>query len=244
MKMSISVNTSGSMKLLPQYREAMQRLLDSQTFATSPRLREVLNYLLRMLKEENLDEITEQSIGQIVFGRPPGYNASEDNIVRVTVRHLRSRLAEYYQSEGSSESIVLVIPKGKYIPVFQTREVDSSIPTGEVHLPLPASDLPTSDKDQELAISSVSVHGRTRSSLQWIVSLVALIVVFAAGYECRSALRPSGHPSGIIAQVFPPGDDVTLVTVDTNLQAYRQIFKRQVNLEDYISRSYIRAASL
>jgi hypothetical protein len=242
MKMSISVNGSGSMKLLPQYREAMQRLLDSQTFATSPRLRDVLNYLLRMLKEENLDEITEQSIGQVVFGRPPGYNASEDNIVRVTVRHLRSRLAEYYQSEGASEPIVLVIPKGKYIPVFQTRDVDSSIAAGEVHLPAQASDLLTGDKAQELAISPVSVRGRTRSSLQWIASLVALTIVFAAGYVCRSALRSSGHPSGIVTQVFPPGDDVTLVTVDTNLQAYRQIFKRQVNLQDYIRRSYTKGS--
>ena len=83
----------------------MEHLLSSKTFASSPRLRAVLQYLLRSLEAGTSEAITEQSIGQTVFGRTEGYNAAEDNIVRVTLRHLRTRLEKYYQSEGQNEAL-------------------------------------------------------------------------------------------------------------------------------------------
>lgn len=216
----------------------MQRILDSPTFATAPRLRDVLAYLLRMLEEDNLAEITEQAIGRVVFGRPAGYNASEDNIVRVTVRHLRNRLEEYYRAEGASDPIALVIPKGKYIPVFHIREVQSSTSVDEGPLASHASHSQSGVIVQPRIASSGNVRERIWLRWQWVISFVALAVAFIAGYALRSGLRPSGHPAGIIGELFPPGDDVTLVTVDANLQAYRQIFRRQISLEDYILRTY------
>jgi hypothetical protein len=236
--MSTSVNASSSPKLLPQHRKTIQRILDSQSFAAAPRLRDVLAYLLRMLEEESLDEITEQNIGQVVFGRPPGYNASEDNIVRVTVRHLRNRLEDYYRSEGASDSFALVIPKGKYIPVFQAREAEPSAAVDEAPLVLQAPGLPAGEGVRQRIAASGRVRKRSWLRWQWIVSLAVLIVAFLAGYALRSVLRSPGRPAGIIGELFARGDDVTLVTVDANLQAYRQIFKRQISLEDYIHRAY------
>jgi hypothetical protein len=236
--MSTSVNAPLSTRLLPQHREVMLRLLESQTFSTAPRLRDVLAYLLRTMEDETADEISEQSIGQVVFGRPAGYNASEDNIVRVTVRHLRSRLKEYYSSEGAADALILVIPKGKYIPSFVPREVSSSDlaheTAGTRSVPDPSEEESRQDSANEDLLS------RSRFRWRWIVlAAAALVIAFTAGYAVRSAVRPPAQATGIMGELFPPGDDVTLVTVDANLQAYRQIFKRQVSLDDYIRRTYV-----
>lgn len=234
--MSTSVNAPVSTRLLPQHREVILHLLESQTFSTAPRLRDVLAYLLRTMEEDSAGEITEQSIGQAVFGRPPGYNASEDNIVRVTVRHLRNRLKEYYSSEGATDPIVLVIPKGRYIPSFAPREVNSSDPADEMAETRSGLD-PSEESRQDSP--SQDILSRGRFSWRWIaLAAAALIIAFTAGFAARSALRPPAQATGIMGELFPPGDDVTLVTVDANLQAYRQIFKRQVSLEDYILRTY------
>lgn len=236
-KMSTSVNAPVSTRLLPQHREVMLRLLESQTFSTAPRLRDVLAYLLRTMEEETADEITEQSIGQVVFGRPPGYNASEDNIVRVTVRHLRNRLKEYYSSEGATDPIILAIPKGRYIPSFVAREASSSDLADEMAETRP--ELDSSEEESRQDSPAQDLFSRDRLAWRWIVlAAAALIIAFTAGYAVRSALRPPTQATGIMGALFPPGDDVTLVTVDANLQAYRQIFKRQVSLEDYILRTY------
>lgn len=234
--MSTSVNASVSTRLLPQHREVILRLLESQTFSAAPRLRDVLAYLLRTMEEEAADEITEQSIGQAVFGRPPGYNASEDNIVRVTIRHLRNRLKEYYSSEGAADPIILVIPKGRYVPSFVPGEVDSSDLADEIAETRSGPD-PSEEEPQE----SASQHRLSRGRFAWrwiVLAAAALVIAFTAGYAVRSALRPPAEATGIMGELFPPGDDVTLVTVDANLQAYRQIFKQQVSLDDYIRRTY------
>src|SRR5215510_4161928 len=91
-------------KLTQEQRDALRRLLESSTFSSAPRLRSVLAYLSQMLEADKTEQLSEQSIGQEVFGKPAGYNYSEDNIVRVTVRHLRTRLEEFYQTEGRGEA--------------------------------------------------------------------------------------------------------------------------------------------
>jgi hypothetical protein len=218
----------------------MQRILESQTFATSPRLREVLVYLLKMMEKETSDEITEQSIGQAVFGRSPGYNASDDNIVRVTVRHLRNRLEEYYASEGATDPLALVIPKGKYIPSFVLRQVGSSSDSSSIDRPtaLPEQ-APLTEEDTKQSAIINDIHRQRTHPLRWLILSATVLIAFLAGYALRTVMRPSNQQTGVMGELFAPGDNVTLVTVDANLQAYRQIFKRQVSLGDYIRRTYV-----
>ncbi|MGC8793377.1 MAG: hypothetical protein ACP5U2_08300 [Bryobacteraceae bacterium] len=83
------------------------RVADSSAFAKAPVLREFLLYVCeRALLGET--EIKEQQIGCEVFGRPPGNNAAEDNIVRVRAREVRQRLERYFQTEGAGEPLVLL----------------------------------------------------------------------------------------------------------------------------------------
>ena len=78
----------------------LARILASRTFAKSPRLCSLLAFIVSHSEEGRHDELTEQQIGIQVFGRSPGYNSSDDTIVRGTARHLRQRLELYYSGEG------------------------------------------------------------------------------------------------------------------------------------------------
>jgi len=58
-----------------------------------------------------------------VFQRPPDYDPKVDPIVRVQAGRLRSKLGEYYATEGAHDLVVIQIPKGAYAPVFGARNV-------------------------------------------------------------------------------------------------------------------------
>ena len=71
---------------------------------------------------ESPEDATEQQIGIHVFQRPPGYNSSQDSIVRSHARLLRKKLEEHFANEGVEEALVIEIPKGQYLPVFRPVE--------------------------------------------------------------------------------------------------------------------------
>lgn len=244
--MGSALNDPVSLGKLPrEHREAIIRLLESSTFAAAPRLRSVLVHLMQALEEGFSESVTEQSIGQAVFGRPAGYNASEDNIVRVTIRHLRNRLEEYYSSEGATEPLALVIPKGKYIPLFVSRERALSPPTTGVATDSAAPEaVLTAASAMKIPVPSAEDFSNKKPSFRWmwLGFAAAILVSFFAGYTLRVFPLQSTQQAGMLGQLFRPGEDISLVPVDSNLQAYRQIFERQVSLDDYIRRAYAKEA--
>jgi hypothetical protein len=99
----------------------VRRLASSPHLKNSPRLCEFLCYAAGCAIRNAPEEATEQQIGVNVFGRPPGYNSSEDSIVRTHARLLRQKLAAYFEEQGLAEELVVEIPKGHYLPVFRPR---------------------------------------------------------------------------------------------------------------------------
>ena len=117
-----------------QHEELVHRVACSVTFEKSPRMRAFLLHVCRCALEEKPEEATEQQIGIFVYGRPPGYNPNEDNIVRSQARVLRMKLEHHFANEGNEEPIIIRIPKGQYLPVFEPRTPERrSVP----QLPLP-----------------------------------------------------------------------------------------------------------
>jgi hypothetical protein len=98
--------------------ELAQRVIESPHLAGSARLRDFLLHVTACAIRETPEEATEQQIGIQVFGRSPGFNSSEDSIVRSNARLLRLKLSAYFSAEGASEPLVIEIPKGHYLPVF------------------------------------------------------------------------------------------------------------------------------
>ncbi len=102
----------------------VERVLASNQFKASLRLREFLRYIADCAIRESPEAATEQQIGVHVFNRIPGYNSSEDSIVRTHARLLRQKLAEFFSTEGVGEPIVIEVPKGHYLPTFRPRHSD------------------------------------------------------------------------------------------------------------------------
>ena len=94
-----------------------------------------LKRLLRLVVERTLsgqsDLLKEYNLGLEVFQRPADYDPKVDPIVRVQARRLRSKLEEYYAAEGGHESLVIQIPKGAYVPVFEARKPAAPVPDNE-----------------------------------------------------------------------------------------------------------------
>lgn len=98
--------------------ELVQRVVESPHLVGSARLRDFLLHVTACAIRETPEDATEQQIGIQVFQRSPGFNSSEDSIVRSQARLLRLKLAAYFNAEGASEPLILEIPKGHYLPVF------------------------------------------------------------------------------------------------------------------------------
>src|SRR6187402_2052370 len=99
----------------------VERIASSRHLKSSARLREFLFYTADCALRDAPEEATEQQIGIRVFQRNPGYNSSEDSIVRTHARLLRQKLTAYFDEE-QQEELVVDIPKGHYLPVFHPRE--------------------------------------------------------------------------------------------------------------------------
>jgi tetratricopeptide (TPR) repeat protein/TolB-like protein len=100
-------------------RSQLNRILQSSGFADSPRLSRLLRYLVQQKLEGKADGIKEYSVGLEVFDRPFSFDPRTDSIVRASARKLRAKLGEYYQNGGSSDPVVIDVPKGGYVPKFQ-----------------------------------------------------------------------------------------------------------------------------
>jgi hypothetical protein len=101
--------------------KVVERIAASPHLKASLRLQEFLFYISECAIREVPGEATEQQIGIHVFHRHPGYNSSEDSIVRTHARLLRQKLAAYFANEGAQEEIIFDVPKGHYLPVFTVR---------------------------------------------------------------------------------------------------------------------------
>lgn len=152
----------------------LERIASSQHLKSSLRLREFLFYIAECAIREAPGDATEQQIGIRVFGRPPGYNSSEDSIVRTHARLLRQKLALYFAEEGLAEEIVVDIPKGHYLPVFHPRSIKPAVVehTAEPHVEEIQAQ-PSTPPDT----GPVRVFNKT---IAWAVALVLPILIAVA----------------------------------------------------------------
>lgn len=109
--------------------DLVRRVVSSSTFEKSPKLRAFLVYVCRCAIDNQRAAATEQQIGIHVFGRPPGYNPNEDNIVRSQARLLRLKLEHHFANDGKDEPVMITIPKGRYLPAFETRPEQLGVPS-------------------------------------------------------------------------------------------------------------------
>ena len=104
-----------------EVRAQIERILCSQTLSGSDQLKRFLRLVVERTLNGQPELLKEYNLGLEVFQRPPDYDPKVDPIVRVQARRLRSKLVEYYAGEGAHDPVVIQIPKGAYVPVFDAR---------------------------------------------------------------------------------------------------------------------------
>lgn len=183
--------------------ELVQRVAASQHFKTSSRVHDFLLYVAGCAIRGVPEEATEQHIGIHVFDRSPGYNSSEDSIVRTHARVLRQKLGEYFSGEGSWEKVVIEIPKGHYLPVF--RPADTHSLSNGVPMPRavePALAPAQSGLTHEVpSTTAPSPRLKSRRNLLWVLAICVLLAL-AGGFfyrihskaHARSGMQALWHP--------------------------------------------------
>lgn len=99
-------------------RAALERALQSRTFARAEQLRAFLQFICEAEINGTCEGLTEYVIGVEVLGRPKSYAPAEDSSVRTRAYELRQKLQQLYSTELPQELAQITIPKGSYIPQF------------------------------------------------------------------------------------------------------------------------------
>jgi hypothetical protein len=163
----------------------VERVIASNQFRGSLRLREFLLYIAECAVKETPEAATEQQIGVHVFQRPPGYNSSEDSIVRTHARLLRQKLAEFFATEGAAEPTIIEVPKGHYLPTFRLRQ--SEPPPAPFPLPSETPSLPVSEV---VSAPRVRVWNYWKSTPLGIALGVLLVLILAGSAVLLARMRP------------------------------------------------------
>jgi len=109
-------------------RSELERILGSETFAQSDSLKRFLRYVVEAKLEGREAELKEQVLGADVFERGDAYDPRIDPIVRVQATRLRSKLRDYYLTEGVRSELVIQLPKGSYVPSFSRSPAGEAAP--------------------------------------------------------------------------------------------------------------------
>jgi TolB-like protein/predicted Zn-dependent protease len=148
-------------------RNELEKLLSSETFAQSESLKRFLRYVVEAKLDGRESGLKEQVLGAEVFGRGEGYDPRIDPIVRVQATRLRTKLRDYYLTEGAGAKLTIDLPKGSYIPAFHESE----------------------------AREEAAERGRPKVLLRGLAILGAVLVV-AALWRLSNAPDPAGSTTG------------------------------------------------
>jgi TolB-like protein len=188
-------------------REQLQRIVTSDGFANADRMTAFLRFVVERALAGEGAQVKEYVIGVEVFQRDAEYDPRLDSIVRVEARRLRTKIDEYYAGPGREDAVIIRIPRGSYVPVFESREVPATLPAAP---PLP----PVVAATPAAVASSTSVDPRRRAGFRIALGLMALtvaLVVLAAwrtGLWATTGSRPSVAVLPFAQYSGDPADDL------------------------------------
>src|SRR5436190_1658988 len=102
-------------------RKELSQILSSDKFRNAQVLSMFLQFVIEETLAGRINEIKEYTIGIRALGRPPDFNPQVDAVVRIHAGRLRRMLHEYYEGEGSTDPVLIEMPKGGYVPLFKHR---------------------------------------------------------------------------------------------------------------------------
>jgi hypothetical protein len=168
--------------------EQINRLVSSQALHSSESLCKLLRYLAKHVVDHPGTPIKEFQIATEVFGRPDDFDPQLDSMVRVQAGRLRSKLTEYYSSDGLEDPIVVELPKGTYVLSFHHRNNS------------------TAKSPQGITNGVVSKEAlETSSERRWGTEVISLSIFLAAAILVIVWLMATRNasPAGLASEVEP-----------------------------------------
>lgn len=181
-------------------RTQLDLLLAHPLFFQSKRYPALLRFVVEQTIEGNADQVKERSIGMEVFGRPPGYDANADPVVRVTAGEIRKRLAQYYYDPAHGDELRIELPTGSYVPVFQ-RYCETAVPMPELPAPSALPEVPVLQPASALSpVQTLPLqHPASVASDRWRLyfALALVPVALALGLGIGRWYRHTGQAPAI-----------------------------------------------
>jgi hypothetical protein len=217
-----------------------QRIVASRSFAKSALLSRFLLYVCEREITGKTAEITEHQIGVQVFGRRPGYNPGEDNIVRNYARQLRHRLDQYFLEEGREEELRVTIPRGKYVPVYSPNHFQAW-----PMLVVPEHETDSGGVLETLAPATpAAVPALPARRRPWLVLCLGALLLFACLVIALPVWRrvsaysaDSSHP--LWAHLFDKSRQTLIVPSDDGIVMIQNLTGQLVSLSEYVNRDYL-----
>ncbi len=182
--MATETGASGRARSKPSdvaVRAQLTCILTSAVFSRSPHLRRFLSFIVEQTLAGQGHALKESVIAHELYGKGTDFDGGTDPVVRVDARRLRDKLREFY--EGRSDPVVISLPKGHYVPLFEDNSATpSDSPVALIGLP-----------------PQPPVTNFSRARL--VVGALALVVVVAtAVLAWRALFSPADAPA---AQLLP-----------------------------------------
>jgi Tol biopolymer transport system component len=185
-------------------RAQLERILASEVFSRSQQLRRFLSFVVEQRLAAQGHTLKESVLAHELYGKGTDFDGGTDPVVRVDVRRLRDKLREFY--EGRSDPIVISLPKGSYVPVFEGSSVSRT------------------PGDHPAALSAMQ-ETRPITHFGSARRLVGAFVVVAALVTALVAWRALRAPVDVALQLLPlasyPGNEgPPALSPDGNLVAF------------------------
>jgi hypothetical protein len=209
--------------------ELVQRIAGSSGFHKSKRLRDFLLFVSEHALRNPDETVHEHELGRGVFGRSDDFDPSQDTIVRVHASQLRKRLQQYFETEGSSETTVVEIPKGTYMPTFRPREVVAEAPVQRSEEP-PIKAL--SRSTAAVAAAGLLCLALAAFSVWLLTENHRLANRFAGGIEPRPSVE------FLWQTIFGNGRTSYLVLSDSTVTMFQDLIRRQLTATEYQRRQF------
>ena len=182
-------------------RAQVEKIRNSEPFIRSLQIQRLLEFLVESVLAGHENRLKETVIGIEVFDRAPDYDCKVDPVVRVEMRRLRSKLSEYYLSEGPSDDVFIWLKKGSYVPSFLTRVAEAA--TSEPPLLTPAAQLLLPDRSASATPvrASANLLEQIRKRRLWLIGGAFAAVLVTAGVFIKFVMPPSENRQP--SRVFP-----------------------------------------
>lgn len=109
-------------------RRHLEKILTSGEFSNAPRAQQFLRFVVEETLANRAGDIKEPLVAARVFNLSADFDRRRNSIVRAEATHVRRRLRDYYIGSGVSDSVIIDLPRGGYLPVIRTVATGGSKP--------------------------------------------------------------------------------------------------------------------